>query len=151
MKKLERDLAEIEFLKRRVGEEYVSAKQKAAQELITKYYSFDNYLNQFTKRSAYLSAGTVKQAVDEVCSGVLDAAFCNVRPPGHHSTGKGEGEGFCFFNNVAIATKYAMKQYPDIKKVAILDWDVHLGDGTMKQFYEDENVLFISIHRYDNG
>eukprot|EP00825_Cyclidium_porcatum_P035927 TRINITY_DN3772_c0_g1_i6.p1 TRINITY_DN3772_c0_g1~~TRINITY_DN3772_c0_g1_i6.p1 ORF type:complete len:409 (-),score=70.60 TRINITY_DN3772_c0_g1_i6:114-1340(-) len=140
MKKIEKDLEEINKIEKN-QEKLISQKMQEVQQLINNNYSFDNYLNQYTKKSAFLSVGAVKQAVDEVCLGNIDCAFCNVRPPGHHSTGKGEGEGFCFFNNVAVATKYAQKQYPNIKKVAIFDWDVHLGDGTMKQFYNDNNCL----------
>ena len=73
-----------------------------------------------------------------------------VRPPGHHSGAKSTLNGFCVFNGVAIGARYLQKKY-GIKKVAILDWDVHRGDGTHYIFESDPNVLFISIHRYDHG
>ena len=77
-------------------------------------------------------------------------AFCSVRPPGHHSGQKQRPTGFCIYNNVAIAAKYARLKY-GIKKIAILDWDVHHCDGTEAIFYEDPDTLVVSIHRYDQG
>jgi acetoin utilization deacetylase AcuC-like enzyme len=58
--------------------------------------------------------------------------------------------GFCLFNNVAIAIKHAQKEH-GVKKICVFDWDIHVGDGTSKTFYEDDSVLFISLHRYDEG
>lgn len=63
----------------------------------------------------------------------------------------GEAQGFCLFNNVAIATRSVQKEFPDIKRVMILDWDVHHGNGIQRAFYDDPNVLYVSIHRHDNG
>jgi len=73
-------------------------------------------------------------------------AFCLVRPPGHHSL-VNHGMGFCLFNNVAIATRYAQKKH-HLKRVAIVDWDLHHGNGTQDAFYDDDSVLFCSLHRY---
>jgi acetoin utilization deacetylase AcuC-like enzyme len=76
--------------------------------------------------------------------------FCNVRPPGHHANSK-HGAGFCFLNNVAIGARYAMDRYDHIKKVLIVDWDLHHGDGTQEIFaqseHADQNVMYISLHR----
>ena len=92
-------------------------------------FGADNYENDATAKSSYMSTGTVVNAVNEVCSDNPDRikyAFCNIRPPGHHSKGRSDVAGFCFINNVAIATIHALKTYPDkIKKVCIFDWDVH--------------------------
>jgi acetoin utilization deacetylase AcuC-like enzyme len=73
-------------------------------------------------------------------------AFCVVRPPGHHANAS-RGMGFCIFNNIAIAARYAQKKY-NLKKVLIVDWDVHHGNGTQDIFYEDPTVLFFSTHLY---
>lgn len=83
-------------------------------------------------------------------SGKWGNAFAVVRPPGHHSGARNTLNGFCIFNNVAITAKY-LRQKHGVKKIAIFDWDIHCGDGTHEIFSKDPSVLFISIHRYDNG
>ncbi|KZN58331.1 hypothetical protein N473_06180 [Pseudoalteromonas luteoviolacea CPMOR-1] len=91
------------------------------------------------------AVGAGIMAVDEVLDGRHDAAFCSVRPPGHHAD-KGKSAGFCIFNNVAIATKYA--QSKGVNRIAILDIDVHHGDGTQAIVKSDPNVLFCSLFQY---
>lgn len=77
--------------------------------------------------------------------GKLKRGYCITRPPGHHSK-CGDAAGFCIFNNVALAAKYARNF---CKRVCVFDWDIHHGDGTQQAFYEDDSVLFISMHRCD--
>jgi len=91
------------------------------------------------------AAGGALNAVDAIFSGKVGNAFCVVRPPGHHATA-GRGMGFCIFNNVAIAARYAQKKY-GIKRVLIADWDVHHGNGTQDIFYSDGSVFFFSTHQ----
>ena len=91
------------------------------------------------------AAGGVLNAVDHVFGGTKRNAFCAVRPPGHHAT-PSVGMGFCIFNNVAIAARYAQKKH-GIERVAIVDWDVHHGNGTQDIFYEDGSVFFFSTHQ----
>ena len=79
----------------------------------------------------------------------INGAFLVVRPPGHHAYPE-LATGFCFYNNVAIGAKYALKQY-SLKRIAIVDWDVHHGNGTQDIFYDSNEVLFISLHRFDKG
>ena len=81
--------------------------------------------------------------------GALSSAFCAVRPPGHHAFSASSG-GFCVFNNVAIAARYAQQDL-GVSRVAIVDWDVHHGNGTQEIFAEDPSVLCISLHRYEKG
>lgn len=95
---------------------------------------------------ALLAIGGSLAAVDAVMSGVLRNAFCAVRPPGHHAE-RDTVMGFCLFNNVAIASRYAQKKY-GVERIAIIDWDVHHGNGTQEIFYEDPSVFYISIHQY---
>ena len=83
-------------------------------------------------------------AVDAVMGGQVDNAFCAVRPPGHHAE-RNRAMGFCFFNNVAIGAVYALEKY-GLKRVAIIDWDVHHGNGTEHLFEEDPRVFFVSLH-----
>jgi acetoin utilization deacetylase AcuC-like enzyme len=75
-----------------------------------------------------------------------DNAFCAVRPPGHHAE-SGHAMGFCLFNNVAIAARYFQKRY-GLERIAIVDWDVHHGNGTQHVFYDDPTVFFFSTHQY---
>lgn len=95
---------------------------------------------------ALLAAGGVLAGIDAVMNGVLRNAFCAVRPPGHHAE-RDAVMGFCLFNNIAIAARYAQRTF-GIKRVAIIDWDVHHGNGTQHIFYEDKSVLFVSLHQY---
>ncbi|KAI1278379.1 Histone deacetylase 6 [Halotydeus destructor] len=107
------------------------------------------YFNRKTTVAAKLAAGSLLQMVDSVLSGQHLNGFAVIRPPGHHASAC-EPAGFCYFNNVAIAAKYAVKKF-GIKKVLIVDWDVHHGDGTQKLVSGDNSILFVSIHRYDRS
>lgn len=99
-----------------------------------------------TYEAALLAAGAVLTAVDAVMDGSAVNAFCAVRPPGHHAE-RDRAMGFCFFNNVAIGAKYLQRRH-GIGRVAIIDWDVHHGNGTQQAFYEDPSVLYFSLHQY---
>ena len=94
---------------------------------------------------ALLSTGGVLRAADAVATGTVQNAFAMVRPPGHHAT-PNQSMGFCLFNNIAIAARYLQREH-GVGKVAIVDWDVHHGNGTQDIFYEDESVFFFSIHQ----
>ncbi|SFB10841.1 Acetoin utilization deacetylase AcuC [Lentibacillus halodurans] len=94
---------------------------------------------------AMLSAGGAVTAVDAVIRGEVMNAYALTRPPGHHAE-KNEGMGFCLFNNIVIAAKYARAQYY-LNRIAIIDWDVHHGNGTESAFLNDSDVLFISLHQ----
>jgi acetoin utilization deacetylase AcuC-like enzyme len=93
---------------------------------------------------ARLAAGGVLAACDAVVSQRVSRAFCAVRPPGHHADSAGGG-GFCLFNNVALAAEYLRRRY-GLERVAIVDWDVHHGNGTQRIFEARDDVLFISLH-----
>jgi acetoin utilization deacetylase AcuC-like enzyme len=96
--------------------------------------------------AALRAAGGVVEAVDHVIAGVMGSAFCLVRPPGHHAT-PSRAMGFCLFNNVAIAAAWLL-QSGSAKRIAILDYDVHHGNGTQDAFYDRSDVLYISTHQY---
>ena len=95
---------------------------------------------------ALLAAGAAMGAVDAVMGGACDNAFCALRPPGHHAE-RAKAMGFCLFNNVAIAARYALDRH-GLDRVFILDWDVHHGNGTQHSFYDNERVFFCSMHQY---
>ena len=109
----------------------------------------DSYDNFATFESASLASGSLISICKNVLSKKIEHGYAIIRPPGHHAD-MSTAKGFCIFNSVAIAVKYILNKNPKTK-IAILDWDVHHGDGTQAIFYEDENPLFISIHRHDNG
>ena len=96
--------------------------------------------------AATVASGGVLQAIDEVLSGRWSNAFCAHRPPGHHAE-TATAMGFCYFNHVAIGARYAQLKH-GIERVAIIDWDVHHGNGTQHTFYDDPSVLFFSIHQF---
>lgn len=107
------------------------------------------YFHEKTYESAIYAAGSVLQVVDEVLNGRSRSGVCVIRPPGHHSESD-ECHGFCIFNNVSVAAQYAIKNH-GLKRVLIVDWDIHHGNGTQHIFDESNEVLYISIHRYDHG
>jgi len=114
-------------------------------------YEGDTYHNPNTHKVAEAGASGICFAVDKILKDEYNYAFCLIRPPGHHANMVEDNlTGFCVYNNVAIATNYAMQQYK-VKKVLIFDWDVHHGDSTQKIFYDNPDVLFISIHKYLQG
>uniref|UniRef100_A0A673G5Y9 Histone deacetylase n=1 Tax=Sinocyclocheilus rhinocerous TaxID=307959 RepID=A0A673G5Y9_9TELE len=102
-----------------------------------------------TSTASRLAAGSVTELAFRVAKGELKNGFAVVRPPGHHAD-PSNPMGFCFFNSVAIAAKQ-LQQKLSASKILIVDWDVHHGNGTQEIFYNDPSVLYISLHRYDNG
>ncbi|XP_018413494.1 PREDICTED: histone deacetylase 6 [Nanorana parkeri] len=111
------------------------------------------YINNKSYSSACLAAGSTFSVVEAVLTGKVQNGVCIVRPPGHHAE-PGSACGFCFFNNAALAARYAQSlQNPSEPqlRVMILDWDIHHGNGTQHIFQEDDSVLYVSIHRYDDG
>jgi len=99
-----------------------------------------------TPRIVSLAAGAITQAIDCVMLNQAENAFCAVRPPGHHAE-YDRAMGFCFYNNVAIGARY-LKQHYGLKRIAIVDWDVHHGNGTQHSFEADPSVFFFSIHQF---
>jgi acetoin utilization deacetylase AcuC-like enzyme len=107
----------------------------------------DTVISMQSFDASLFAAGGACAAVDAVMQGTVDNAFVAVRPPGHHATAE-NAMGFCLFNNVAVAARYAQNKYKEIEKVAIIDWDVHHGNGTQGIFFDDPTVHFFSMHQY---
>lgn len=106
----------------------------------------DTRLNSGTLRAAYRAAGAVVLGLDLIMRGEVDNAFCAVRPPGHHA-GRNRAMGFCFLNNIAIGALKAL-EYPDVKKLAVLDFDAHFGNGTEEILGHESSVLICSTFQH---
>lgn len=107
------------------------------------------YLNAYSTVCARLACGSVIDMCAAVTKGRVRNGLAVVRPPGHHAE-PGCGTGFCLYNNVSVATRCMLRE-GSASRVLILDWDVHHGNGTQRAFWDDPNVLYISLHRYDEG
>ncbi|KAH7874747.1 histone deacetylase complex protein [Lentinula edodes] len=127
--------------------QYMSEQQIVDSEAY--YEQLSLYVMPGTTRAARLSCGGVIEACLAVARGRLRKVFAICRPPGHHAE-PDQSMGFCFFNNVAVATRVVQELTP-IKRILILDWDVHHGNGTQRTFNDDPSVLYISLHRYEGG
>ena len=115
----------------------------------TKGYNFldgDTVVSPGSKDASKDAVGSIITAIDGVQKNEFKNAFCAVRPPGHHAE-KEKAMGFCIYNNVAVGTNYLIEKYK-YNKIAIIDFDVHHGNGTQNIFYDNKKVLFISTHQY---
>jgi acetoin utilization deacetylase AcuC-like enzyme len=110
------------------------------------YLDPDTATSPETYEIAKLAVGGVCNAIDEVMEGKVDNAFAFVRPPGHHAE-KDAAKGFCVFNNIAIGAMHAISKYK-LKRILIVDWDLHHGNGTQHSFYNDPRILYFSTHQY---
>jgi acetoin utilization deacetylase AcuC-like enzyme len=106
----------------------------------------DTYVRSASYEAALMAAGGLVEATRSVLDGELDNAFALVRPPGHHAL-RARGMGFCLFNNVAIAARYALAEQ-ELHRVFIVDFDVHHGNGTQDEFDDDPAVMYLSTHQY---
>jgi acetoin utilization deacetylase AcuC-like enzyme len=127
------------------GRKYIETARIEIADGASELSSGDTHVCRESYDVAVKAVGGVLNAIDKVFSGACDNAFCAVRPPGHHAT-PNRGMGFCIFNNVAIAARYAQKKH-GAQRVLIADWDVHHGNGTQDAFYNDGSVLFLSTHQ----
>lgn len=106
----------------------------------------DTALNPFSYQAALRAAGAVVMAVDLVMAGQVENVFCNIRPPGHHAE-RAQAMGFCIFNNIAVGAAHALSQH-GLQRVAILDFDVHHGNGTEQIFHDDPRVMLCSTFQH---
>ena len=106
----------------------------------------DTVMSAGSYEAALYAAGGLIRAVEAVMAGEVSSAFALVRPPGHHATSR-QAMGFCLFNNIAIAARYALAEY-NLERILIIDFDVHHGNGTQEAFYDNPRVMYISTHQY---
>ncbi|MGY6275475.1 histone deacetylase family protein [Methylomonas sp. MgM2] len=110
------------------------------------HFDGDTVASPGSKAAALRAVGALCDAVDKICTGSADKAFCAVRPPGHHAM-PAYPMGFCLFNNIAIAAEYARTHYR-LERIAIVDFDVHHGNGTQTAFFQQAQVLYASSHQW---
>ncbi len=137
--------AENDDLVRAHDKDYVLAAQREISSGRAMLSTGDTSICKDSLSPTLHAAGSGLTAIDAVMKGDAKNAFCVMRPPGHHAT-PDKGMGFCVYNNIAVAARYAQAKY-DLKKVLIVDWDVHHGNGTQDIFYADETVFFFSTHQ----
>ena len=138
--------AELRWLETIHSAAYVAEVHRACRQGLPYLHSIDTPICAESYEVALMAVGGVLAAVDAVMSGQVANAFCAIRPPGHHAL-RERAMGFCLFNNVAVAARYAQKRH-GLRRILIVDWDVHHGNGTQAAFYADPSVMYFSTHRY---
>ena len=138
------DYAPLEWVERLHTPDYIKRFKEACEQGGQIFMVQDCGICRDSYQTALLAVGGVMLAVDAVMGGRVDNAFCAVRPPGHHAE-RDRAMGFCFFNNVALGAVYALEHF-GLDRVAIIDWDVHHGNGTQHLFEEDPRVFYVSLH-----
>ena len=139
--KFDRSLLEITH-----NSDYINFVEKSFPEKGVSFLDGDTIVSPGSKDATSDAVGSIITAIDGVQNKNFNNAFCAVRPPGHHAE-KNKAMGFCIYNNVAVGANYLIDKYK-LKKVAIIDFDVHHGNGTQDIFYDNEKVLYISTHQY---
>ncbi|WP_163328196.1 histone deacetylase family protein [Desulfurobacterium thermolithotrophum] len=124
---------------------YIDSVRISCREYSPGFFDPDTYYNSYTYSSAVFAAGAVEKGVELLLNNKYETVFCAVRPPGHHAE-RDRAKGFCIFNNVAIGAARAL--ILGIKKVFIVDFDAHHGNGTQHTFYINPNVFYFSTHQY---
>jgi len=139
--KFDRSLLEITH-----NSDYINFVEKSFPKKGLSFLDGDTIVSPGSKEATSDAVGSIIAAIDGVQNNEFKNAFCAVRPPGHHAE-KNKAMGFCIYNNVAVGANYLMNKYK-INKVAIIDFDVHHGNGTQDIFYDNEKVLYISTHQF---
>jgi acetoin utilization deacetylase AcuC-like enzyme len=140
--------ASVEWIEKLHDPEYLARFQRACEKGLPILDTGDCGICPKTFEIARLAVGGVLAACDAMMAGLVTNAFCAVRPPGHHAE-RSRARGFCFFNNVALGARYLQEKY-GLGRIAIVDWDVHHGNGTQHLFETDPSVLYISLHQDPN-
>ena len=139
--KFKRELLEITH-----NRDYINFIEKSFPEQGLSFLDGDTIVSPGSKEATIDAVGSIIAAIDGVQNKEFHNAFCAVRPPGHHAE-KNKAMGFCIYNNIAVGAYYLLEKYK-LSKVAIIDFDVHHGNGTQDIFFNNENVLYLSTHQY---
>ncbi len=144
----EAPVAQMSDIERNHSKTVIDLVRENAPKRVGDYYSIDGdtLLNSYSWKAALRAAGAAVAATDAVLDGQIENAFCAIRPPGHHAR-PSEPMGFCLFNNIAIAAKHAL-HVRGLERVAIVDFDVHHGNGTAESFADDPRVLMVSFYQH---
>jgi len=137
---------DVKYLKITHNSNYVSEVEKSFPKKGLFFLDGDTIVSPGSKKASSDAVGSIITAIDGVQNKEFQNAFCTVRPPGHHAE-KNKAMGFCIYNNVAVGANYLLEKYK-LNKIAIIDFDVHHGNGTQDIFYDNEKVLYISTHQY---
>ena len=135
-----------ELLENTHNKDYINFVEKSFPQKGLSFLDGDTIISPGSKEATKDAVGSIITAIDGVQNKEFKNAFCAVRPPGHHAE-KNKAMGFCIYNNVAVGAQYLLDKYK-LNKVAIVDFDVHHGNGTQDIFYNNEKVLYISTHQY---
>ena len=135
-----------ELLENTHNKDYINFVEKSFPEKGLSFLDGDTIISPGSKDATADAVGSIITAIDGVQNKEFNNAFCAVRPPGHHAE-RNKAMGFCIYNNVAVGAHYLLEKYK-FNKVAIIDFDVHHGNGTQDIFYDNEKVLYISTHQY---
>jgi acetoin utilization deacetylase AcuC-like enzyme len=136
---------EREYIQKVKAAAHKVAREQGTSGRKTRFFATDTYVSARSFEAAIKAAGAPLTAIDAILHGEIDNAYCLVRPPGHHAVAE-SAMGFCLFNNVAVAARYAIDKH-GLERVMIIDYDVHHGNATQEMFYDDPRVLYFSIHQ----
>ncbi len=137
---------DTKYLKITHNTNYINEVEKSFPKKGLYFLDGDTIVSPGSKQAATDAVAAIMTAIDSVQSKEFKNSFCTVRPPGHHAE-KNKAMGFCIYNNVAVGANYLIEKYK-LKKVAIIDFDVHHGNGTQDIFFDNDKVLYISTHQY---
>ena len=137
---------DVKYLNITHSEDYISDVKKSFPNNGLRFLDGDTIISPGSKRATIDAVGSIISAIDGIENNKFNKAFCAVRPPGHHAE-KNKAMGFCIYNNIAVGAKFLINKYK-YNKIAIIDFDVHHGNGTQDIFYENSKVLYISTHQY---
>ncbi len=137
---------DVKYLNITHSEDYILDVKKSFPNNGLKFLDGDTIISPGSKRATIDAVGSIISAIDGIENKKFNKAFCAVRPPGHHAE-KNKAMGFCIYNNIAVGAKFLINKYK-YNKIAIIDFDVHHGNGTQDIFYENSKVLYISTHQY---